>query len=93
MKIQITNTSTVKSESETLQENDKQLLKIKTEIDDILEKIKTYWNENQEDEQKFYGDLKTSSTVLKTIAENSEEFASTMLEYIEYIEKHSQKQA
>lgn len=92
MRIQITNTSTVKSESLTLQENDKQLTTIKSEIDDILEKIKTYWNAEQEDEQKFYNDLKTSSAVLKTIADNSEEFAGAMIEYIELIERQSSKQ-
>ncbi|MBQ9834293.1 MAG: hypothetical protein IJO33_03785 [Bacilli bacterium] len=91
MKIQIKDTSKVKTESESLQDNAAKMQEIQNEIENILSSLKSYWDQNQEDAQKFYGDLKTNSARLKTIYENSSEFSSAMIEYINYVEKNSQQ--
>lgn len=91
MKIQIRDTEKVKSESDLLQASAIQLQEIQTEIENILTTVKNYWDQNQEDAQKFYGELKTNSERLKTIYENSKEFASAMTEYINYVETNAQK--
>lgn len=91
MKIQIKDTARVKSEADLLQANAAKMQEIQAEIENILSSVKSYWDQNQEDAQKFYGELKTNSARLKTIYENSSEFSSAMTEYINYVERNSQQ--
>ncbi len=89
--IQITNTLIAKNDSSELSNNVVQTNSVIDSLEYIMTEIKQYWEESQQDAQKFASGLETNIANLKTIAECNKDFASAIEKYADTQDKIGQQ--
>ena len=90
MNIEITDTKAIINDANTLLEDVVELESVKDSIEYILNEIKEYWEQTQEDAAAFYEDLRKNVDTLSELLKCNKEFATAISEYAESQEKVSQ---
>ena len=90
MNIHIQNVTEAVSSSEQLTANSIQLEQANEAIEQILAEVNNYWEETQQDAQKFSKELKADTSKLTKIVECNKEFATNVTNYANAQERASQ---
>ena len=91
MSIFIKNTSLVKNESEKVISETFGIQSVQESIEEILNGLNQYWNQNQEDQQKFAKGLADDVNFLKNICDCNKEFSNSIINYMEVTENISKR--
>ena len=90
MAIVIRNTQQVREYAQQLATNAEKIRSSKGSIDYILSELAQYWEQTQQDAQKFSTRLKENSETIGTIIECNQEFARALENYIDATEATAQ---
>lgn len=89
--IKINNTAQAISDAEEITTNTVKIDSCADSIEYILNELKQYWEQTQEDAQSFSDGLRKNVEKLKTIVECNKEFAEVIKQYAELEDKTGQK--
>jgi len=88
--IKINNTAQAISDAEEIATNAIELNSVAESIEFILSEVKGYWEQTQQDAQKFSTGLEKNVETLKNIVECSKEFSQVVVKYAENQDKTGQ---
>lgn len=91
MTIRILDSKRIINDAATLLQDVVELESTKQSLEYILNEIKEYWEQTQEDAAYFYEELKNNIEVLSKILNHNKEFANAITDYAESQTKTSEK--